>query len=109
MAYFHWRALPLKTAQGICEAANAMRLQPVGLGLEVAQASSAQRRDHQDGIEVPGRRQLLVGRKHTLGLKPCPNVALASFEFAQGVGRVNGIDVQAEAVLSLQNGPGPHQ
>ena len=77
MAYFRRSALPLKAAQGIRETANAMRLQPVGLSLEVTQPGPAHGRDHEDSIEIPGWRQLLFGSKHPLGLEPRPDAPLA--------------------------------
>ena len=86
-----------------------MRLQTVGLSLEVAQSCTTRWRDNEDSIEIPGPRQVFVRFKHAIGQKPRPDVALACFQLTQGVLRIDRINIQAETVLRLEDRPGPHQ
>lgn len=57
------------------------------------------RRQDQDRIEVPRRVELLLGLEDLLPLQSLPDLALSGLEIADGVLGIDGVDVQAEAVL----------
>ena len=101
--------IALKAAVGVDEAAHAQALQPLRLGMEVAQARRAFGGDHQHRVEVPGRGQAAVGVEDTLALQPLADLALACLEVAQRVLRVDGVDLQAEAVDRVHRGLGAHE
>lgn len=101
--------LALETAVDIVEAADPVPLQAPGLGLEVTKAGTALGRDHEHMLVVPGRRELLLAPVQALALQPLADLALPGLEVAERVAGVDRIDLEAEAVLRLEDGSRAHQ
>ena len=102
-------ALPLEPAVDVHEGADAEPFEPLGFSLEVTESSTTLRRDNEHDVVVPGLRQLAVGVKEALSLKPGANLALLGLEVPERVFRVNGINFEAEAELGLEHRPCSHQ
>ena len=93
----------------IDEPADAQRFQPLRLGLEISETGATLGSHDQHPVVVPGWGQLAVVVEQSFALQALANLTLACFQIAQGVVRVNGIDLQADAVLGFEHGPRSHQ